>query len=116
MKNSNTRNCSGRIERMIASKMPPGYNFLPEPNAVAAAVLSKSTWAVLGATLMIELFTQTHYLKSIQPDSQLSPLFKDVFLVPLEGGVPTRKNRRAGMGTRERGACPPRSEIRPWTT
>ncbi|MFN7999205.1 MAG: hypothetical protein U0Q18_36640, partial [Bryobacteraceae bacterium] len=69
-----------RIERMIASKMPPGYNFLPEPNAVAAAVLSKSTWAVLGMTLMIELFTQTHYLKSIQPDSQLSPLFKDVFL------------------------------------
>jgi SAM-dependent methyltransferase len=69
-----------RIERMIASKMPPGYNFLPEPNAVAAAVLSKSTWAVLGVTLMIELFTQTHYLKSIQPDSQLSPLFKDVFL------------------------------------
>ena len=69
-----------RIERMIASKMPPGYNFLPEPNAVAAAVLSKSTWAVLGLTLMIELFTQTHYLKSIQPDSQLSPLFKDVFL------------------------------------
>src|SRR3954451_22667478 len=69
-----------RIERMIASKMPPGYNFLPEPNAVAGAVLSKSTWAVLGMTLMIELFTQTHYLKSIQPDSQLSPLFKDVFL------------------------------------
>jgi hypothetical protein len=69
-----------RIERMIASKMPLGYNFLPEPNAVAAAVLSKSTWAVLGVTLMIELFTQAHYLKSIQPDSQLSPLFKDVFL------------------------------------
>ena len=69
-----------RIERMIAAKMPPGYNFLPEPNAVAAAVLSKSTWAVLGVTLMIELFTQTHYLKSIQPDSQSSPLFKDVFL------------------------------------
>jgi hypothetical protein len=69
-----------RIEGMIASKMPPGYTFLPEPNAVAAAVLSKSTWAVLGVTLMIELFTQTHYLKSIQPDSQLSPLFKDVFL------------------------------------
>jgi len=69
-----------RIERMIASKMPPGYDFLPEPNAVAAAVLSKSTWAVLGVTLMIELFTQSHYLGSIQPDSQLSPLFKDVFL------------------------------------
>jgi len=35
---------------------------------------------VLGVTLMIELFTQSHYLGSIQPDSQLSPLFKDVFL------------------------------------
>lgn len=69
-----------RIERMIASKMPAGYSFVPEPNAVAAAVLSKSTWAVLGVTLMIELFTQTHYLRSIQPDSRLSPLFKDVFL------------------------------------
>src|SRR5436309_2766643 len=69
-----------RIERMIASKMPPGYKFSPEPNAVAAAVLSKSTWSVLGMTLMIELFTQTHYLKSIQPDTQSSPLFKDVFL------------------------------------
>jgi hypothetical protein len=48
---------------MIASKMPQGYNFLLEPNAVAAAVLSKSTWAVVGVTLIIELFTQTHYLK-----------------------------------------------------
>jgi hypothetical protein len=69
-----------RIEHMIALKMPPGYDFRPEPNAVAAAVLSKSTWAVVGMTLMIELFTQAHYLRSIQPDAQLSPLFKDVFL------------------------------------
>ena len=69
-----------RIERMIALTMPAGYDFQPDPNAVAAAVLSKSTWAVVGVTLMIELFTQAHYLKSIQPDSQLSPLFKDVFL------------------------------------
>lgn len=69
-----------RIERMIALKMPQGYDFQPEPNAVAAAVLSKSTWAVVGVTLMIELLTQAHYLKSIRPDSQLSPLFKDVFL------------------------------------
>jgi hypothetical protein len=69
-----------RIEGMIASKMSPGYRFLADPNDVAGAVLSKSTWAVLGVTLMIELFTQTHYLRSIQPDQQLSPLFKDVFL------------------------------------
>jgi hypothetical protein len=69
-----------RIEQMIAAKMPPGYNFLPQPNDVANAVLSKSTWSVLGLTLMIELFTQTHYLKSIEPDQECSPLYKDVFL------------------------------------
>ena len=69
-----------RIEHMIAAKMPPGYHFVPQPNEVANAVLSKSTWAVLGLTLMIELFTQTHYLKSIQPDQECSALYKDVFL------------------------------------
>ena len=69
-----------RIEKMIAAKMPPGYNFVPQPNEVASAVLSKSTWSVLGLTLMIELFTQTHYLKSIEPDQECSPLYKDVFL------------------------------------
>src|SRR6185369_16383216 len=69
-----------RIEQMIAAKMPPGYHFVPQPNEVANAVLSKSTWAVLGLTLMIELFTQTHYLRSIQPDQECSALYKDVFL------------------------------------
>ena len=29
---------------------------------------------------MIELFTQAHYRSSIEPDSDLSPLWKDVFL------------------------------------
>ena len=69
-----------RIEQMIAAQMAPGYNFVPQPNEVANAVLSKSTWAVLGLTLMIELFSQTHYLKSIEPAQECSPLFKDVFL------------------------------------
>jgi len=43
-------------------------------------VLGKSTWAVLALTLHIELFTQLHYRQSIEPDENLSPLFKDVFL------------------------------------
>jgi len=43
-------------------------------------VLGKSTWAVLALTLDIELFTQLHYRESIDPDSELSDLFKDVFL------------------------------------
>lgn len=69
-----------RVERMIGAGMPAGYKFLPEPDEVAAAVLGKSTWAVLALTYHIELFTQVHYLESIKPDAGLSPLFKDVFL------------------------------------
>ena len=69
-----------RLELMAASGMPPGYAFLPEPNEVAAVVLGKSTWAVLALTLDIELFSQAHYRSSIEPDGELSDLWKDVFL------------------------------------
>ncbi len=69
-----------RVEAMIAEGMPAGYTFLPQPNEVAQAVLSKSTWAVLALTCDIELFTQAHYRQSIEPDSELSGLWKDVFL------------------------------------
>jgi hypothetical protein len=69
-----------RIEAMIAAGMPPGFQATAEPNAVAKAVLSKSTWAVLALTCHIELFTQAHYRQSIEPDESLSPLFKDIFL------------------------------------
>src|SRR5678815_4362945 len=69
-----------RIERLAGEAMPAGYRFIPEPDGVARAVLSKSTWSVLALTLHIELFTQMHYRQSIEPDDNLSPLFKDVFL------------------------------------
>ncbi len=69
-----------RVETLAAQGMPAGYQFLPQPNDVARAVLSKSTWAVMALTLHIELFTQMHYRQSIEPDENLSPLFKDVFL------------------------------------
>jgi len=69
-----------RIELMIAEAMPEGYSNTPDPDAVAQAVLSKCTWAVLTLTLHIELFTQQHYRESIDKDDALSPLFKDVFL------------------------------------
>ncbi len=68
-----------RIEPMIASGMPEGYHFLPNPNQVAAAVLENSTWAVLGLILEIELFTQEHYKQSIEPDEDLSDLYRDIF-------------------------------------
>ena len=69
-----------RLEAMIAAGMPAGYRFVPEPNPVAEAVLSKSTWAVLALTADIELFKQAHYRASVEPDDTLSPLFKDVLL------------------------------------
>jgi len=69
-----------RIETMVAQDMPAGYTFLPQPNDVAAAVLAKCTWAVLALTCHIELFTQAHYRQSIEPDAELSELWKDVFL------------------------------------
>lgn len=69
-----------RIEGMVSQTLPEGYHFDVDPDAVARAVLGKSTWAVLALTLDIELFTQLHYRQSIGADPALSELFKDVFL------------------------------------
>lgn len=69
-----------RLDQMAAEQMPDGYTLVAYPNEVAKAVLAKSDWAVLALTLHIELFTQTHYRQSIDPDNQLSTLWKDVFL------------------------------------
>ena len=69
-----------RIDAMVGEVLPGGYRFDFDPNTVARTVLGKSTWAVLALTLDIELFTQAHYRQSIDPDAELSELFKDVFL------------------------------------
>ncbi|MGD9044106.1 MAG: hypothetical protein PVG06_10355 [Desulfobacterales bacterium] len=69
-----------RIETMMANGMPEGYKFLPDPDEVAEAVLQNSTWAVLALILEIELFTQEHYKQSIEPEENLSELYKDIFL------------------------------------
>src|SRR5688572_7648467 len=68
-----------RIERLTAEDMPAGYSFLPQPNDVAAAVLGKSTWAVLALICHIELFVLAHFRQAIEPDAELSELWKDVF-------------------------------------
>jgi len=69
-----------RVEALAAAAMPAGYHFAPQPNEVASVVLSKSTWSVLAITYLIELFTQSHYVSSIDRGENLSPLFKDIFL------------------------------------
>jgi hypothetical protein len=69
-----------RLEAMTAAGMPAGYTFVAAPNDLAQAVLARSTWAVLGLTCHIELFTLAHYLQSIERDPDLSELWKEVFL------------------------------------
>ena len=68
-----------RVEALAAGDLPEGYRFVLEPNEVARAVLGKSTWSVLALTCLIELFTQVHYKESIEPDAELSELYKDIF-------------------------------------
>jgi len=68
-----------RVERMCAAGMPEGYKFLPDANAVASVVLGKSTWSVLALICHIEIFVLAHYRQAIEPDDELSPVWKDVF-------------------------------------
>jgi hypothetical protein len=69
-----------RMEATMAADMPAGYVQTADADAVAQVVLSKSNWAVLALTLDIELFSQAHYRASIEPQANLSELWKDVFL------------------------------------
>ncbi|HSV17606.1 MAG TPA: hypothetical protein VLR71_04290 [Casimicrobiaceae bacterium] len=68
-----------RIDRMCAVGMPDGYKFLPDANAVASVVLGKSTWSVLALICHIEIFVLAHYRQAIEPDADLSTVWKDVF-------------------------------------
>ena len=68
-----------RIEQMMALQMGGPYTCTADPTAVAAAVLGKSTWAVLGLTTHIELFVLAHYRCSIDAAGDIDPLWKDVF-------------------------------------
>ena len=101
-----------RLEQRAAAGMPAGYDFKPQPNEVAGAVLSKCTWAVLGLTLDIEIFTQAHYRASIEPEGELCELWKDVFLFHwkeesqhaiLDELEWRREHARLGAAERERG-------------
>lgn len=69
-----------RVEALAAACMPAGYRVVADPNDVAQVVLSKSTWAVLALTCHVEIFTQVHFKKSIEPETDLADLWKDVFL------------------------------------
>lgn len=69
-----------QLDAMAAAQMPPGYRFVPDADEVAAAVLAKGSWAVMALVLDIEIFSLAHYRSSIDPETELCPLWKDVFL------------------------------------
>ncbi|WP_277185386.1 hypothetical protein [Caballeronia sp. BR00000012568055] len=69
-----------RVEVLAAQVMPAGYRFVANADEVAAFVLTKSTWAILALTCCIEIVTQVHYRQSMDIDTSMSPLFKDIFL------------------------------------
>jgi len=69
-----------RLESMAAADMPPGYAFLPSPDALHGIAAAESDWAVLALILEVELSAQAHYRASIEPDPGLSALWKDVLL------------------------------------
>ena len=103
-----------RIELMMAEGMPQGYAFNWNPNVVAGAVLEKSTWAVLALMYEIELFTQEHYKQSIEPDENLSELYKDVFLYHWkEEAHHAYLDAWNGLGRTR--SCRPRNGTWPWT-
>lgn len=69
-----------RIEAQAGRHMPKGYAFRHDPNQVARLVLGSCAWAVLALTCHLELLTEAHYRESVEPDVQLSELFRDVLL------------------------------------
>jgi hypothetical protein len=69
-----------RVEALAAAEMPDGYRVAADANEVAKIVLSKSTWAVMALTYHVEIFTQVHFKTSIEPEADLSEMWKDVFL------------------------------------
>ena len=96
-----------RLEVLMADDMPYGYVPTAEPNAVAAAVLSKSTWSVLALTLDIELFTLAHYRASIEPRNDLCELWKDVFRAHWKEESSTRRSTSSSSCARTSASTQP---------
>ena len=105
-----------RLEAQMTQDMPPGYVQTADANAVARAVLGKSTWAVLALTLDIELFVQAHYRASIAPAGRPVRAVEGRLPVPLEGRVAARHPRRDGADQGRRASWTPPSAQPPWTT
>jgi hypothetical protein len=63
---------------MFAEGMGFEMNLIPDREAVAAVVRSKSKLAVLVLTSIIEWFVQLHYTEHVLGEGDLDPLFRDL--------------------------------------
>ena len=64
-----------RVDRTLGAPLA----LLGDERAVARAVLSKHTGAVLLLTAVIEWFTQLHYLTGFKDDTSLDPFTRTIF-------------------------------------
>lgn len=69
-----------RLADLVGRGMPPGYAFRPRATDLGDLLLGRSTWAAIGLTLGVELFTLTHYRATIEREDGLCGLWKDVLL------------------------------------
>lgn len=67
-----------RIDELAAEGLPPGYRFVPEPDALAGAAPA-SAWAALALACHVEFSTQAHQRQCLDPDGGVSALYRDVF-------------------------------------
>ena len=106
-----------RLEKMAAAGMPSGLRLQARTRTTSpSAVLAKSTWAVLGLTLDIELFTQAHYRSSIEPRrGALASCGRTCSSSTGRRSRSTRSSTSSSGGARTRGSRP-RSATRRWTT
>jgi len=60
-----------RLETMMAGCMPEGHHFVPDPEAIAAVVRSRSVWSVLALTCLIGLLVRSHQRLSSVAQAQI---------------------------------------------
>ena len=82
-----------RIDVLVGEVLPDGYRFEVDANAVAHAVLGKSTWAVLALTLDIELFKDV-FLYHWKEESQHA-ILDELEWVRHDAGITAEKRDRA---------------------
>jgi hypothetical protein len=68
-----------RFGEMFKASFGTPCDVVPNPQAVAAVILSKSPMAVTLVTLHLEIITQAHYVECMRDDKEMDPQFANLF-------------------------------------